>query len=90
MRAAIRTSSFVLNVFIGLLSLALAFPLFILVYYRLPDLEWPFHADKLLIFSVIAGSLLLMVRSFKYIIITGVIATVGWLWYGTSLWSIWV
>jgi hypothetical protein len=83
MRAAIRTSSFLINVFIGLLSLALAFPLFILIYYRLPDLEWPFHADKLLIFSVIAGSLLLMVRSFKYIIITGVIATVGWLWYGT-------
>lgn len=83
MRAAIRTYTLLTNVVIGLLSLALALPLFILVYYRLPDLEWPFHVDKLLVFSLIAVLLLLMVRSFKYIIVTGVVATIGWLWYGT-------
>ena len=83
MRAAIRTYTLLTHVFIGLLSLALAFPLFILIYYRLPDLEWPYHSDKILIFSLIAVLLLLMVRSFKYVIITGVIAIIGWLWYGT-------
>jgi hypothetical protein len=83
MRATIRTYTLLANVFIGLLSLALAFPLFILVYYRLPDLEWPYHSDKIVIFSLIAVLLLLMVRSYKYVIVTGVIAIVGWLWYGT-------
>jgi len=32
---------------------------------------------------VIAVLLLLLVRSFKFIIITAVVATIGWLWYGT-------
>ena len=82
MNAAIRPSS-ILNVLVGLLSFMLAFPLFILTYHRLPDLQWPYHTDKILIFFVIAVLLLLMVRSFKFIIITGVIAIVGWLWYGT-------
>ncbi len=85
MNAIVRPYSFLTltNIFIGLLCFLLAFPLFILVYYRLPDLEWPYHTDKILVFFLIAVLLLLMVRSFKYIIITGIVATVGWLWYGT-------
>jgi hypothetical protein len=82
MNAAIRPS-LLINVLIGVLSFVLAFPLFILAYHRLPDLDWPFHADKLVTFFVIAIFLLLMVRSYKYIIVTAVIAVVGWLWYGT-------
>jgi len=35
-------------------------------------------------FFVIAVLLLLLVRSFKFIIITAVVATIGWLWYGTA------
>jgi hypothetical protein len=84
MNAAVRASSLLTNVLVGILSFFLAFPLFILVYYRLPDLEWPYHTDKILIFFVIAILLLLLVRSFKFIIITAVIATIGWLWYGTA------
>jgi len=83
MNAAVRASSLFTNVLVGALSFLLAFPLFILVYYRLPDLEWPYHTDKILIFFVIATLLLLLVRSFKFIIITAVVATIGWLWYGT-------
>jgi hypothetical protein len=83
MNAIIRPYSLFSNILIGLLSFLLAFPLFILIYYRLPDLQWPYHADKLLVFSFIAILLLLMVKSYKFIIITGVIATIGWLWYGT-------
>lgn len=84
MSAAVRASSLLTNVLFGILSFVLAFPLFILVYYRLPNLEWPYHTDKLLIFFVIAVMLLLLVRSFKFIIVTAVIATIGWLWYGTA------
>ncbi len=83
MNAAVRASSLFTNVLFGVLSFFLAFPLFILVYYRFPDLEWPYHTDKILIFFVIAVLLLLLVRSFKFIIITAVVATIGWLWYGT-------
>jgi len=83
MNAAVRSSSLLTNVLVGILSFFLAFPLFILVYYRLPDLEWPYHTDKILIFFVIAVLLLLLVRSYKFIIITAVVATIGWLWYGT-------
>ena len=83
MNAAVRANSFFTNVLVGILSFFLAFPLFILVYYRFPDLEWPYHSDKILIFFVIAVLLLLLVRSFKFIIITAVVATIGWLWYGT-------
>src|ERR1044072_3454952 len=84
MNAAAPPYSFLANIFVGVLSFFLAFPLFILVYYRLPDLEWPYHSDKILVFFVIAVLLLLLVRSFKFIIITAVVATIGWLWYGTA------
>jgi hypothetical protein len=83
MNAAVRVNSLFTNVLVGILSFILAFPLFILVYYRFPDLEWPYHTDKILVFFVIAVLLLLLVRSFKFVIITAVVATIGWLWYGT-------
>jgi hypothetical protein len=83
MNAAIRPFSSFSNILVGFLSFLFAIPLFILAYHRLPDLDWPYHSDKILAFFVIAVLLLLMVRSFKFVIITGIIAVVGWLWYGT-------
>ena len=41
MNAAVRASLFLPMYCVGILSFVLAFPLFILVYYRFPDLEWP-------------------------------------------------
>jgi hypothetical protein len=69
---------------VGIMSFVLAFPLFIFLYRRLPDLDWPYHSDKLLIFFLIAVILLLLVRSFKFMIVTGIIAVTGWLWYGSA------
>ena len=83
MGAAFRSYSLFANVLIGILSFILAFPLFIFVYYRLPDLEWPYHTDKIAVFLIISVLLLLMVRSFKFVIITAVAALIGWLWFGT-------
>ena len=54
MNAAARPYSLFANVLVGILSFLLAFPLFILVYYRLPDLEWPYHTDKILVFFMIS------------------------------------
>ena len=83
MKALVRSLSFVPSVLLGFLSALLAIPLFILAYHRLPDLDWPYHTDKVLIFFLIAALLFLMVRSFKFIFVTCAVATVGWLWYGT-------
>ena len=83
MNAAARPQSLLANVLVGILSFILAFPLFILGYYRLPDLAWPYHTDRIIVFSIISVLLLLLVRSFKFIIITAIAAVVGWLWYGT-------
>lgn len=83
MMNAIVRPSFYTDMFVGLLSFLLAFPLFILTYHRLPDLAWPYHADRILVFFLIAVLLLLIVRSFRFIVITGIVATIGWLWYGT-------
>src|SRR5437762_3176726 len=83
MKALVRSLSFVPSVLVGFLSALLAIPLFILAYHRLPDLDWPYHTDKVLIFFLIAALLFLMVRSFKFIFVTCAVATVGWLWYGT-------
>ncbi len=83
MNAAARPFSLFADIFVGILSFLLAFPLFILVYYRLPDLSWPYHTDKLAVFFVISVLLLLLVRSFKFVIVTGIVAIIGWLWYGT-------
>src|SRR5215467_12050832 len=85
MNAAVRAGSLFTNVLVGILSFFLAFPLFILVYYRLPDLEWPYHTDKIAVFFIISMLLLLVVRSFKFVIITAVVAVIGWLWYGTVI-----
>src|SRR5258708_1756780 len=84
MNAAVRPLSFLSTIFVGLLSFLLAIPLFILAYHRIPDLDWPYHSDKIIVFFLIAVLLLLMIRSFKFIIIAGIIAVVGWLWYGTA------
>ncbi|HEY0434050.1 MAG TPA: hypothetical protein VGC95_09270, partial [Chitinophagaceae bacterium] len=83
MNAPARPYSLFANMLVGVLSFILAFPLFILAYYRLPDLEWPYHTDKIMVFFFISVLLLLVVRSFRFVIITAVIAVVGWLWYGT-------
>jgi hypothetical protein len=71
------------NFFFGILSLILAIPLFIFIYHWLPDLQWIYHSDKIVFFLLIVLMLLLMMRSFKFILVTAVIAIIGWLWYGS-------
>lgn len=82
MSAAIR-ASYLKNIFFGILSFILAFPLFIFIYHWLPQLDWPYRTDKILAFLLIALLLLFIIRSFKFIAITAVISIVGWLWYGS-------
>ena len=82
MSVAIRPS-ILKNIFFGILSLILAIPLFIFIYHWLPDLQWFYHSDKIVFFLLIVFLLLLMMRSFKFVLVTAVIAIIGWLWYGS-------
>jgi len=82
MSRAIRPS-LLKHAFFGIVSFVLAFPLFIFTYHWLPDLQWPFHSDKIFALLLIVILLLLIMRSFKFIVVTAIIAIVGWLWYGS-------
>ena len=83
MRTEIRPMSLTSHVLVGLLSFTLALPIFILLYRFLPDFQWPYNTDKVLIFFLIAVLLLMMVRSYKIVIGAIVLAMVSGLSYGT-------
>ena len=82
MNAAIRPSIIKTTLF-ALLSFVVTIPLFIFIYHWLPDLQWSHNADKMLSFLLIAILLFFIFRSFKFLIITAVVAIVGWLWFGS-------
>jgi hypothetical protein len=82
MKSAIRPS-ILKKMFFALLSLVITIPLFIFVYHWLPDLQWSYKMDKFLAFLLIAVLLYLVFRSYKFLIITAVVAVVGFLWYGS-------
>src|SRR6185369_16588338 len=82
MNAAIRPSIIKTTLF-AILSFVVTIPLFIFIYHWLPDLQWSHNTDKMLFFLMIAIFLFFIFRSFKFLIITAVIAIVGWLWYGS-------
>lgn len=83
MRTDIRPISLTSHILVGLMSFTLALPIFILLYRFLPDFQWPYNTDKVLIFFLIAVLLLLMVRSYKIVIAAIVLAMISGLSYGT-------
>lgn len=70
----------VLVVFTGFL---LALPLFMIAHKRLPDPDWPLHADRILLFACILGLLVLFLRLFRLLISIGLILLFLWLGYGS-------
>jgi Transglutaminase-like superfamily len=53
---------------VGFLSLFIAFPFFILLHKQLPEYDWPFHSDRILIFLCVAIFMLLLLSLFRPII----------------------
>lgn len=53
---------------VGFLSLFVALPFFIVLHKQLPEYDWPFHADRLLIFVFVIGFVLLLLSLFRPII----------------------
>ncbi|MES1218201.1 MAG: transglutaminase domain-containing protein [Bacteroidota bacterium] len=71
------------DMLVGFLGLLLAVPLFILAHHQLPVIDLPFHLDRIILFVVIIGLLLLVLRMFRSIITIAFIAVIAWLAYGS-------
>lgn len=72
------------DLLVGFLSFFLAFPLFIIAHKQLPELDWGYNLDRILLFVVIILLLLLILRLFRFIIVIGVLAAIAWLTYGST------
>ncbi|MCW3119214.1 MAG: transglutaminase [Chitinophagaceae bacterium] len=71
------------DILVGFLGLLLAVPLFIMAHHQLPEIGLPFHLDRILLFVILIGLLLLVLRLFRTIITLGFLAALVWLAYGT-------
>lgn len=73
------------DILIGFLSFFLAFPIFIIIHKQIPDPDWNFNIDRLLLFASIILLCLIVLRLFQFIVILGVTAAIGWLSYGSLM-----
>lgn len=68
---------------ISILSYLIAIPLFILLHRLLPELNWKFHFDRLLLFFATIGIVRLFFRIFKVTILTSFLILIIFLSYGS-------
>jgi len=71
---------------ISFLSHFITIPLFIILHKLLPDLDWKFHLDRILLFIVTLSLVEMIFASFKELVNLGFIVMLGWLTYG-SIWG---
>ena len=75
--------SSLLDIIIGILCIVLALPIFILVHQQIPNPDWPYHADRILLMISIILLLFLVIRLFRVLILVAILAACGWLIYGS-------
>ena len=71
------------DVLVIIASVLTALPLFIIAHKELPLLNWPYEADRILLFLIIVALLLLILRVFRWLIVTGFFLLLLWLGYGS-------
>ena len=71
------------DILVGFLSFLVSIPLFMIAHRNLPEMAWPAHLDRILLFIVIISVLLLILRLFKPVITVTFIIALGWLAYGS-------
>lgn len=71
------------DMIIDFLLLTLAFPLFIIAHNLLPNLDWNFHLDRILLGLLILFAVKLLLNSYRVLVIIGFISALIWLGYGT-------
>ena len=72
-----------LDIIVGFFCIVLALPLFILAHQLVPDPDWPYHVDRILLFIFILLLLFFILRLFRVLILVAVLAACGWLIYGS-------
>lgn len=75
--------SFLGDILIGIFSIVLALPVFIIAHKKLPDPDWSFSFDRILLFIGIVILLLMVLKLFRAIVIIGFIVAFAWLGWGT-------
>lgn len=71
------------NLFINLLSKLIAIPAFIWVYRMLPNGQWPFYLDKLLLFLLIFVVTQILLRLLRKAILVAAVLALTYLLYGS-------
>lgn len=71
------------DVLVIVASVLTALPLFIIAHKELPLLNWPYEADRILLFLIMVALLLLILRVFRWLILTGFFLLLLWLGYGS-------
>ena len=64
-QSALTTISYIL---VGFLSLFIALPIFIVLQKNIPDLDWPYHSDKILLFIFVVAFVLVLLSVFRPVI----------------------
>ena len=68
---------------VGFLSLVVAFPIFIVIHKQVPDYNWPFHSDRILMFAFVVVFALLLLIAFRPVINFIFVGSLLLLLYGT-------
>lgn len=71
---------------VRLLSHLVSIPLFIIVHKLVPDVDWPIHLDRILLFLITVGIVEAILQSFSPLVKLAFIVAFGWLTYG-SIWG---
>ena len=71
------------DILVGFFSFLLAIPIFIVAHKNLPEMDWPYHLDRILIFVVIITLLLVVLRIFRPVVTIAFILAIAYLAYGS-------
>ncbi len=77
------THASLLRTIVTIFSRLVAIPLFILAHKNLPELEWAFHLDRILLFFIVFGFTELLLKWINNVVAIGLIVVLAFLTFGT-------
>lgn len=83
MMAETHSRNIIPDLTVYLVSFLMAFPLFILAHRKLPDFDWPYQLDRILLFTCIIFLLLVILRMFRVVVLVLTIGLLAWLGWGS-------
>jgi len=71
------------SLIIFVLGLLISIPAFILLNKYIPDLDWKFNADRILLFGAILLVIHILLKAFRTLVLIGAVISMIWLAYGS-------